>query len=109
MTPEKTAILTRCFELTKALETSEPHPWEVWEHREWELESENGPRYLIGRWFGPLDERRRMRYRRAVDSLERDGLVKTHREWGVRLTHLALTEAGEAIARELLEEKPVDA
>lgn len=103
MTLEQQAILTRCLALQAEIEANQPHAWNVLERREWEIESAHGPRYLAGRWFGPLHERERMRYRRAIDVLERDRLVVTHREWGGKLTNVALTAAGEDVARQLAE------
>ncbi|QDT74433.1 hypothetical protein [Lacipirellula limnantheis] len=108
MKSEEQQILLRCRELTSLLEASEPPAWQAWDHRDWEVEYEHGPRYLAGKWFGPQDERMRMRYRRAVDSLERAGLVTTHREWGGKLTHLALTAAGVDAAELLAAEGVTD-
>ena len=100
MTDEQKTVLLRCVELADALPAAEPEPWQ-YAHREWLFEMEYGPRYLAGRWFGPIGERMRMRYRRAVDALESQGLVKLHREWGTKLTHLSATPAGRAVVAEL--------
>lgn len=96
MTNEQKTVLLRCVELTDALPTSEPKPWEFG-RLEWEEQMDLGPRYLASRWFGPINERMRMRYRRAVDVLESQGLVETHRAWGTRLTHLRATDKGRAV------------
>jgi hypothetical protein len=107
MTNEQKQLLIRALELTELVAASEPEPWH-YEHDEWLTQMEHGPRYLASRWHGPLDERMRMRYRRAIDVLESLGLVKTHRAWQTRLTHFGLTEAGRIEAVRLRDEKTKD-
>jgi hypothetical protein len=104
MKPEEKALLTRCLALQAEIEASEPEEWKSWERRPWEQQYIYGPAYFIGQWFGPLPERMRMRYRRALDVLAEAGLVELHREYGVRLTNVKLTEAGEVEARKLAAE-----
>ena len=102
MKPEEQDLLIRCLELTNEFATYEkPAEWQTWVYDDWLAEATHGPRYLISAWFGPLRERDRVRYRRAIDNLEADGLMVTHRQWGTRLTHVKLTEAGKALAAQL--------
>src|SRR5262249_26263086 len=97
---EEIDILTRCLELENQLEEREPPAWH-WERNDWEQQVACGPRYLCSRWFGPLSERVRVRYRRAIDRLEERGLIETHREWGTKLSNLQLTALGTETAEEL--------
>jgi len=91
-------ILKRCYELQKTIAKSEPEKWEAFWHQEWLDKMKHGPPYKIGDWFGPLPERDRVRYRRCVQALERQGLLTTWRRWGDRITNVKLTTAGKDFA-----------
>src|SRR6476661_3249490 len=67
MKPEEIRLLTRALELIEELEANEPPQWATWDHSLWADQMVNGPRYMVGRWFGALCERDRVRYRRAID------------------------------------------
>ncbi len=104
MTAEETRLLTRCLALQAEIEATEPPEWQRWVYDRWRTEFVNGPAYAISRWFGPTRERDRMRYRRALDVLESQGLVELYRENGLRLSHVRLTDEGEEVARRLTTE-----
>jgi hypothetical protein len=99
--PEETALILRCWELICELVENEPPEWATWDYEPWREQILHGPRYQISRWFGALRERDRVRYRRAIDSLEARGMVTTYRAWGTRLTHVGLTDEGIELAEQL--------
>ncbi len=101
MTTEQTNILATCHRLTASLASSEPPKWQTWNWPYWHEQTILGPRYEPTKWFGPMSEAERMRYRRACDALAEAGLVRLNRACGKKFTNLQLTEAGEQVAREL--------
>lgn len=53
-------------------------------------------------WTGePMDPAARQACRRALAKLEAAGLIQRSARWGRNLTHAKLTEAGEALAKQL--------
>ena len=99
---EHKEILTECENrMTQLTKQKQPPDWRCWEVEDYLTQREYGPKYGCGAWFGPMPERRRMRYRRAIDDLERDGLLKIWREFS-KLTSLKLTRKGRKMAKKLL-------
>jgi hypothetical protein len=94
-------ILIGCLVRAGQLASNEPPAWAYWEHDAWLEEIEHGPRYGCGAWFGDVSEARRMRFRRAIDSLAARRLLVPWRAAGRRLTHVRLTKQGERVARRL--------
>ena len=106
MKNEHEKILIECFVRMRVLEkTPRPPDWKVWECDEYDELQVHGPAYAVGAWFPGVPNHERMRYRRAIDDLERAGLLFAFKRWGRRLSNVKLTEAGEKIARKLLKEK----
>jgi len=98
MKPTEKKILRKCLELQQLNAESKPEPWRTWSLDNWHEIQEHGPTYRISEWFGELPERDRVHYRRTIKALEKQGLLKTWRRWGDRMTNVKLTEAGETIA-----------
>jgi hypothetical protein len=106
MKSEAKAVLLACLELTREIAARpDPDPWKEWEVADLADERKYGPRYWPAWWFGggkPLREAERVRYLRALQSLERDGLVKiTNHAGGTKLGWVKLTDAGRAEAEKL--------
>jgi hypothetical protein len=99
---EHEEILAECeIRMTQLAKQKPPPEWRYWEVEDFLTQREFGPKYGCGAWFGPMSERRRMRYRRAIGDLERDRLLKIWREFS-KLTSLKLTRKGRKMAKELL-------
>jgi len=107
---EERDLLAECYKreraLAKAARPSRPenrlegYLWGA-EVRALAEQKEYGPRYSAFVWFGKdIGERKRMRYRRSIDSLAARGLL-VRTGTGKRLTNLALSPAGERLARVL--------
>ena len=94
MKPEQVRLLLECARRMQELaNTPRPEDWQVWLVYEYDEQIEHGPRYGCGEWFGPVPEHQRMRYRRAIDELERGGLLVTWFGFGT-LFLCALAAAG---------------
>lgn len=105
MKPEHARLLLECSRrMCELASTPRPEDWQTWLVDEYDEQVEHGPRYGCGEWFGPHPEHQRMRYRRAIDELERGGLLITWRRWGRRLSNLRLTRKGKALVTMLLGE-----
>ena len=103
MKPEHTELLAECYHRTRTLSAApRPPSWQSWAIAEYDEQIEHGPRYGCGQWFGPRPEHQRMRLRRAINDLERGGLLTTWKRYGRRLSNIKLTELGEEIAVSLL-------
>jgi hypothetical protein len=103
MKAEHKRILTECLQrMAEHAAAPRPGAWQTWSRETFDAETVHGPRYSSGEWFGPLKEHERMRYRRALADLERDGYLTTWCRWGRRLSHVKLTAEGERVARALL-------
>lgn len=103
-TAEEREVLAVCRRLMAEIAaTPDPPAWKRWEAADLADLRRYGPRYSPSRWFGdgrPVPERYRVRYLRAVQSLESAGLVKATNA-GNRLAFLRLTTEGEKIAATL--------
>ncbi|MEO2044940.1 MAG: hypothetical protein ABGX16_00015 [Pirellulales bacterium] len=107
--PEYAQILVECYHRTRQLaQTEQPPAWMTWLVDEREEQIEHGPRYGCGEWFGPVHEFERMRLRRAIDDLERGGLIVTWRRRGRRLSNIELTKSGVKFAKQLAKEAKND-
>jgi len=101
--PESRQILIECLRRQNAIADSPVPPgWKWWANEARSEQLEFGPRYASGDWFGDVEEHIRVRLRRAIDSLEKGGLLTTHRKHERRLSHIKLTPAGEELAKSLL-------
>ncbi len=108
--PEYREVLTELFSRTRALrDTPPPAPWQTWLRPEWDEQLEHGPRYSSGDWFGVSESEPhlQMRYRRAIQQLEKAKLLVVWRKFGRRLSHIKLTPAGLAAAVRLLDRPSV--
>jgi hypothetical protein len=106
MKPEYRLILVECLRrMREHAATPRPAAWLLWSNDRYDEETEHGPRYGCGEWFGVTADHERMRLRRAIDDLERGGLLVTWRRWGRRLSHIRLTNQGEVIAQPLAAEE----
>jgi len=106
---ECSQILIECLKRQNAIPASpEPPAWRWWDVRDRDEELEFGPRYASGGWFGGVEEHIRVRLRRAIDSLEKGGLLTTHRKHERRLSHIKLTPVGTALAKSLLLEHEIE-
>jgi hypothetical protein len=102
MKPEHAQILVECRQRMDELSsTNRPPDWQVWATDEYDEQIEHGPRYGAGEWFGPLLDHERMRLRRAIDDLQRGGLLVTWRRYGRRLSNIKLTPKGREVAKQL--------
>ena len=105
MKTESRQILIECLKRQTAIAASpEPPAWRWWAVQDRDEELEFGPRYASGGWFGGVEEHIRVRLRRAIDSLEKGGLLTTNRKHERRLSHIKLTEAGEELAKSFFQE-----
>lgn len=103
MKPEHVAILTECLRrMREHAATPRPPAWQKWNTGPFDEQTEHGPEYAAGDWFGEVAEHERQRYRRALADLERGGLLVMHARWGRRLSHVRLTAEGIAVAEGLL-------
>ena len=103
MKAEQEAMLTEALRRQRRhAHAPRPPAWRWWDREPFDDVTRHGPEYRCGGWFGEVPEHQRMRYRRAIADLEREGLLSTWARWGRRLSHLRLTPAGERLARELL-------
>ena len=103
MKPESRQILAEYHRRQIALESSEPPPsWKWWAVEERNEQLAHGPAYASGGWFPGVEEHVRVRYLRGITSLEKGGLLTTHRKHERRLSHIKLTPAGMALAETLL-------
>ena len=96
MNAEQRAVTLECLRRQRAIEQFEPpeNEWRWWVLDEIKTEREHGPRYACGDWFTYETQRQRMRYRRAIETLERGGILKCWKQHGRKLSHLQLTPAG---------------
>ena len=105
MNTEQRAVLAECLKRQRAIEQFEPpeNEWRWWVLDEIQTERENGPRYACGDWFAyeTQRQRQRMRYRRAIETLERGGIVQTWKQHGRKLSHVQLTPAGRKLAERM--------
>lgn len=81
-----------------AVDASEMDPFELDDHED---QIEHGPRYQPGEWFGQLSDVHQTRLRRTIRKLEADGLLTTWKQFGGRLSHIKLTDAGMAEAERI--------
>lgn len=102
MKNEHRQILMECHRRMQALAAGpRPPAWQRWDCERHDEQLENGPHYGCGQWFGDVPEHERQRLRRAIDDLERGGLLTTWSAYGRRLTSIKLTAEGERIVAEL--------
>ena len=106
MKPEHREVLIECLRrMREHAATPRPADWLVWSTERYDEQTEHGPKYGCGEWFGVTADHERMRLRRAIDDLELGGLLVTWRRWGRRLSHIKLTPQGEEIAQQLIQEE----
>jgi hypothetical protein len=110
MKPEVEAVLLACLAKQEAnAKEKRPPAWRRIERGSFDETREHGPEYACGQWFGQVPEHQRLRYLRAVEEAERDGLLVTWCRHGRRLSHVKLTTGGLTVARELRASKRAEA
>jgi hypothetical protein len=103
MKPEHERLLLTVLARQQAhAETPRPPAWQGSSRDTHDELTAHGPHYAAGEWWGQIPEHQRMRYRRAIDDLERDGYLETWARWGRKLSNIKLTAEGEKAARRLL-------
>lgn len=112
MSDEQRAVMLETLRRMRAIESFDPgdkfrHSWVIRDH---ENEVDYGPRYACGSWFDyDGSDRIRMRYLRAIQRLERAGVLTLWREHGRKMSHIRLTSAGRVLAEKLEQESVVHA
>jgi hypothetical protein len=105
--PEYNAVLLECLRREEALASAEAPPeWRWWDYEPYLEELEHGPNYSPTSWFGRLPDHERQRYLRAIERLERAGLLTTWRRRGRKLSNIKLTAVGRDVALQLRDELP---
>ena len=106
MAEARRRVLLAALERTRAFEAETPPPeWRRWDRDRYDEQAEMGPEYAAGAWYGDVTNADRQQLLRAVEGLERDGLVvRGSRYEGGKFTHLRLTDAGRAEAERLTAE-----
>ena len=103
MKAEHLQLLSECYHRTRVIrDAPRPASWQTWAITEYDEQIKHGPRYGCGQWFGPRPDHQQKRLRRAINDLERGGLLTTWKRYGRRLSNIKLTELGEEIAVSLL-------
>jgi hypothetical protein len=100
MTNEAKKLLLECYRrMQEHQSTPRPPAWQKWDREKYDETTKFGPNYGFGEWFGEQPNAIRMRYRRAIDELCRNGMMTTYSRCGGRLSKVKLTAEGEAIAK----------
>jgi hypothetical protein len=110
MKPEVEAVLLTCLAKQEAsAKVKRPPAWRRLARGSFDEEHAHGPQYAVTSWFGHVPEFQRLRYLRAVEEAERDGLLVTWCRHGRRLSRVKLTTGGLRVARELRSSKRAEA
>ena len=100
MKSESNDLLCECLRREEAHKNAPPPaPWIAFDVEQHRMETEHGPRYGCGTWFGHQSEGKRLKYRRAIDELAKLGFIVIYGE--SRLERIKLTAEGETVAKAL--------
>lgn len=106
MTNEAQQLLLECYRrMQEHKATPRPPKWQRWSCELFDETAEYGPDYGFGEWFGNgQPEAIRMRFKRAIDELRRNGYLVSYSRHGGRLTKIKLTVDGKHEAERIAKE-----